>query len=579
MRRRTIWIWLALGAAILSVLLVIFIRFYIDEPLRQTIEHNVNKRLEGYSVRISTLKFQPLGFSLDLVDSTIFQNAHPDPPVAFLPKLHASVHWQALLHGRLVADFLIDRPKLYINLKQAKQEVEDKVSMAERGWQDALAEIYPLKLNFFTVRDAEITYVDEGPFKPLHLSKVNFRAGNILNIHSRENVYPSDVHLDGVVFDSGKIRVDGQADFLAKPHMGIKGALSVKQMELDYFKPIISRYNFLVRNGVLSSDGRFEYAPSRKVANLEHVTIQDLQIGFVHKAETATVEKQLGQKVARTAKAVSNQPDILLRVDRVNVLKSRFTFANEASQPEYRIFIADADLSVNNLSNQGADGKAIGTLTGNFMGSGRTAINIVFQPKATSADFDLKVRIDEAKMTAMNDLLLAYGNFDVAEGLFSLYSELSVRNGAIDGYVKPLFKDIDVYDDAKDADKPFSLRLRQRMVGTLAWALSNRPRNEVATTIALSGKLDSPQYSSWEAFLGLVKNAFIKGLTPGFEEKAGPSNAPEKTVSEKSPARSSTLRLEPPALAGGCCSGFRPTGVLEGATGLPVGLHELRAIG
>ena len=28
-----------------------------------------------------------------------------------------------------------------------------------------------------------------------------------------------------------------------------------------------------------------------------------------------------------------------------------------------------------------------------------------------------------------------------------------------------------------------------------------------------------------------------------------------------------------PALAGGSCSGFRPTGVLEGATGLPVGLH------
>jgi hypothetical protein len=28
-----------------------------------------------------------------------------------------------------------------------------------------------------------------------------------------------------------------------------------------------------------------------------------------------------------------------------------------------------------------------------------------------------------------------------------------------------------------------------------------------------------------------------------------------------------------PALAGGSCSGFRPTGVLESATGLPVGLH------
>jgi len=29
-----------------------------------------------------------------------------------------------------------------------------------------------------------------------------------------------------------------------------------------------------------------------------------------------------------------------------------------------------------------------------------------------------------------------------------------------------------------------------------------------------------------------------------------------------------------PALAGGSCSGFRPTGVVEGSTGLPVGLHK-----
>jgi len=38
------------------------------------------------------------------------------------------------------------------------------------------------------------------------------------------------------------------------------------------------------------------------------------------------------------------------------------------------------------------------------------------------------------------------------------------------------------------------------------------------------------------------------------------------------------LQIDPstqaPALAGGSGSGFRPTGVVEGATGLPVGLHK-----
>jgi len=39
-----------------------------------------------------------------------------------------------------------------------------------------------------------------------------------------------------------------------------------------------------------------------------------------------------------------------------------------------------------------------------------------------------------------------------------------------------------------------------------------------------------------------------------------------------------TLRLKPRPWAGCSCSGFRPTGVLEGATGLPVGLHKAGAL-
>jgi len=136
--------WAAVGVGVLIVALLVFVRFFLDERLRQTIEQNVNSSLKGYTVRVQALHFQPIGFSLDLIDTTIVQDAHPEPPVAHLPLLHASVHWGALLHGRLVSDFEFNRPRLNINLKQARQEVEEKLSPSERGWQDALEEIYPL---------------------------------------------------------------------------------------------------------------------------------------------------------------------------------------------------------------------------------------------------------------------------------------------------------------------------------------------------------------------------------------------------------------------------------------------------
>jgi hypothetical protein len=50
------------------------------------------------------------------------------------------------LRARLIGDFLIDRPKLYINLKHVRKEVQSKVPFKEKGWQEALESIYPLKI-------------------------------------------------------------------------------------------------------------------------------------------------------------------------------------------------------------------------------------------------------------------------------------------------------------------------------------------------------------------------------------------------------------------------------------------------
>ncbi len=80
--------------------------FAIDEPLRRYTEARMNAALKGYTVRVGALDFHPIGFSLDLRDTTVVQNEYPDPPVAQIPLLSASVHWRALLGGRVVGDIL-----------------------------------------------------------------------------------------------------------------------------------------------------------------------------------------------------------------------------------------------------------------------------------------------------------------------------------------------------------------------------------------------------------------------------------------------------------------------------------------
>ena len=87
----------------------------------------MNARLQDYTVRIGALDFQPFGFSVDLKDVSITQDAHPDPPVARVSTLSASVQWRALLHARVVPDLLVERPAVHLNLTQLVHEARDEV--------------------------------------------------------------------------------------------------------------------------------------------------------------------------------------------------------------------------------------------------------------------------------------------------------------------------------------------------------------------------------------------------------------------------------------------------------------------
>ena len=163
-----------------------------------------------------------------------------------------------------------------------------------------------LKINRLQVIDGDVTYVDQGPFKPLHVSRVNLNAENIRNIASQEHVYPSPIHLEAVVFDAGSVWLDGRADFLAEPHVGVQAALRLDQVALDYFKPITNRYNLAVRNGSLSLAGNIEYAPKITRLILERVLVHGVALEYLHLPHTAEAEKARAQQTAEAARQATS---------------------------------------------------------------------------------------------------------------------------------------------------------------------------------------------------------------------------------------------------------------------------------
>ncbi|HEY3308537.1 MAG TPA: DUF748 domain-containing protein [Desulfuromonadaceae bacterium] len=501
------------------ILLLFIASFFLDEPLRRMTEKKLNSHLKGYSVHIKSLHLQLVGLSVTLKGVAAMQQAYPDPPIANLPYLKASIRWSEILHGKVVAEIVLDKPKLSVNLEQLRSEVKEKKTVKERGWQQAIESIYPLKINSVIIKDADITYIDEDIKKPLSLTHFNFQATNIRNVRSPDKVYPSSFEMDTYIFGSGHGRIEGQANVLSEPLPGIKATFKFEKIPIDFFKPIIARANLSIHSGTLETTGNVEFGPETKTARVENLTIAGMKVDYIHSAASAAKEKGRAGQVGKSAKKVSNKPGILLRVDQMNLKDCTVGMINKDATPAYRVFLSDLDFNLTNFSNHFSQGPAHVKMNAKFMGNGLTNATARFRPEKKGPDLDLYVKINDTQMTSLNQLLRAYGKFDVTAGVFSLVTELHVKNDVVTGYLKPFFRDMKVYDKRQDKEKGVFRKMYEMLVGGVSKLLENRPRAEVATKADISGPLEKPQTSTWQVLVQLVRNAFFKAILPTFERE------------------------------------------------------------
>ena len=131
----------------------------------------------------------------------------------------------------------------------------------------------------------------------------------------------------------------------------------------------------------------------------------------------------------------------------------------------------------------------------------------------------MSIKILKTPAKSLNPVLRAYGGTDVAAGVFSVFSEMTVKQGQVKGYLKPLFKDVTVYDPEQDQDKGLLKKIFEKTINGASSVLKNTPRGEVATKADVSGPVENPQASTWEMVMTLMKNAFFDAVLPGLEGK------------------------------------------------------------
>jgi hypothetical protein len=518
-KKKRIIYWVVAGVAVLLLLLIIAIPL-LQEPLRQYLEDNINENLTGYSARIGDIAVNPFNVSLVIDNLLVFQDAHPEPPVAEIGRIHAGIHWREILRARLVADFDIDNPSFHLDLIQLREEIDDEVPADEKGWQEALESLYPLRINVLTIRGGNLVYIDADPDQPLILSEISFEAENIRNIRSPEATYPSPFRLESVIFGEGRLLIEGDANFLAEPYPGINAGVEATGIPIDPLLPVLSRYNFFVSDGEFAATGRIEYAPHAKHYEFDSVVVDNLHLDYRYPGPAPQVRREELEETAMEGLEARDPEDSEAFIYVINDMRVNgiIGLVNTETDPQYRVFLDPFELRIGRLSNRIDSGATRMELSGAFMGSGETAAAMVVELTEKVPDFDLSLIIQETHMPAMNDLLMAYGGFDVSDGAFSLTLEISVEDHEIQGYVEPFFRDMEVLDP--DKDKDFLQTLYEGVVEVLSSILENVPRDEVATRAFISGDLDDPEVSTWQIIGNLIRNAFFEAILPGFEGEA-----------------------------------------------------------
>lgn len=224
------------------------------------------------------------------------------------------------------------------------------------------------------------------------------------------------------------------------------------------------------------------------------------------------------------------------RIDKAEVVNGSIHFHAPHKEPPVHIRLSEVQARLTNLTNVA---ESLEPLMADVQGtalameSGHVEMSMSLDPQSHRPTFDLALQLLDLDVSELNALTSAYGAFDFEKGVFDLVLELSCKDGFLEGYAKPLFRNLKVIG-RRDLENDDPLRLFwEALVGLVGEVFENQPRDQLGTRITLEGHYDNPRTSLLEIIGNILYNAFVRAYLPRFEGKVAPAAAdPDSSATE-----------------------------------------------
>ena len=223
-----------------------------------------------------------------------------------------------------------------------------------------------------------------------------------------------------------------------------------------------------------------------------------------------------------------------IRLDEVTVHDGEVHFRNFTSKPKVNLVADQLQASIHNLGNKRVRGQRRAAdleLTARMFGQAPLQASARFDPLESKAlqDFRLDVKLTNVDLTRINDFLKAYAHLDVESGSGDFVLQLEARNGQLNGYAKPLFREVDIFSLRHDIGQQHDNPLRaawEAIAGGIQNLFKNQGKSQFATRVEIHGQIGDTQTSAWQAIVSILHNAFVKAYKAQFE------NLPERSAED-----------------------------------------------
>jgi len=222
------------------------------------------------------------------------------------------------------------------------------------------------------------------------------------------------------------------------------------------------------------------------------------------------------------------------RVQRIEVRDGEVLYRDPTAPRHPQIWLHALELSAENLATREelAGGRPATVNASAKLGkSGDVTMFVSANPFAKSLEFAGEVSLKGWKVAELFDLIQPATKVQTPEGTLDVFVEFRAKGGELTGGVKPVMKNVRV----RPTEDDFGNRLKAWVADKGLRLFSDRvpDRNAVATVVPIKGKLTDPDIQLWPTILGVIRNAFVEGISSGFSHLPPPTADKKEGVLEQ----------------------------------------------